>query len=102
MAGSRYSLIQKTFWQYLGPAYRGLDADLDAVETAVAAGGSGGGGTDVTVRQNANGTWPTITRGPGLHYRWLCVYDTTKWPTSANGAAAGDELVGPDETVVPA
>ena len=41
MAGSRYSLIPKAFWQYLGPAYRGLDADLDAVETAVASGGGG-------------------------------------------------------------
>ena len=51
MAGSRYSLIQKAFWQYLGPAYRGLDADLDVVEAAVAAGGgtSGGGGGEPTV-----------------------------------------------------
>ena len=48
MAGSRYSLIQKAFWQYLGPAYRGLDADLEAVETAVAAGGGTGGGTTTT------------------------------------------------------
>ena len=40
MAGSRYSLIQKAFWQYLGPAYRGLDADLEAVESAVADGGT--------------------------------------------------------------
>ena len=48
MAASRYSLIQKAFWQYLGPAYRGLDADLDAVETAVASGGGGGGEPTVT------------------------------------------------------
>ena len=41
MAGSRYSLIPKAFWQYLGPAYRGLDADLEAVESAVADGGGG-------------------------------------------------------------
>ena len=41
MAGSRYSLIPKAFWQYLGPAYRGLDADLDAVEAALTAAGAG-------------------------------------------------------------
>lgn len=34
MAGSRYSLIPKSFWQYLGPAYRGLDADVAALEAA--------------------------------------------------------------------
>ena len=34
MAGSRYSLIPKAFWQYLGPAYRGLDADVTALEAA--------------------------------------------------------------------
>ena len=56
MAGSRYNLIQKAFWQYLGPAYRGLDADLEAVESAVAAGGGTGGGeptvTDLTTVYN--------------------------------------------------
>ena len=36
MAGSRYSLIPKAFWQYLGPAYRGLDADLSALESGKA------------------------------------------------------------------
>lgn len=41
MAGSRYSLIPKASWQYLGPAYRGLDADLHAVEANVSAGGGG-------------------------------------------------------------
>lgn len=49
MAGSRYNLIQKAFWQYLGPAFKGLDADLEAVETAVAAGGGTGGGGEPTV-----------------------------------------------------
>ena len=43
MAGSRYDLVQKSLWQWLGPAYRGLDADLDAVETTLAAGGGSGG-----------------------------------------------------------
>lgn len=36
MAGSRYSLTPKAFWQYLGPAYRGLDADLSALESGKA------------------------------------------------------------------
>ena len=49
MPGTRYNLIQKAFWQYLGPAYKGLDADLDAVEAAVAAGGGTGGGGEPTV-----------------------------------------------------
>lgn len=42
MAGSRYSLTPKAFWQYLGPAYRGLDADLSALEAGKALGGGGG------------------------------------------------------------
>lgn len=63
--------------------------------------GSTSGG-DVTITQNSDGTWPTITRAANVHYRWLCAYDVTKWPTTTNGAAAGDELVGPDSTVVPA
>ena len=58
-------------------------------------------GGDVTITQNADGTWPTITRTANVHYRWLCAYDATKWPTTANGAAAGDELVGADASVVP-
>lgn len=44
MAGSRYQLIQESFWQWLGPAYKGLDADLKAVETTLASGGGAGGG----------------------------------------------------------
>ena len=35
MAGSRYDLIPNAFWQWLGPAYRGLDADVTALEAAV-------------------------------------------------------------------
>ena len=93
MAGSRYSLIQKAFWQYLGPAYRGLDADLDAVETVLAS-----GRPDVTITQASNGTWPTITRGAG-HYRWFAAYNADLLPTAANGAATGDELVTPSGTV---
>ena len=78
MAGSRYSLTPKAFWQYLGPAYRGLDADLSALEsgkadktslatvafTGKAADliGGGGGGTagPFTVTTNADGS-ATIT-----------------------------------------
>ena len=41
MAGSRYNLVPKGYWDYLGPAYRGLDADVEALEVAVAAGGGG-------------------------------------------------------------
>lgn len=42
MAGSRYNLVPKGYWDYLGPAYRGLDADVEELEVAVAAGGSSG------------------------------------------------------------
>ena len=66
-----------------------------------AASGTFPAGGDVTITQNADGTWPTITRTANVHYRWLCAYDATKWPTTANGAAAGDELVGADASVVP-
>ena len=93
MAGSRYSLIQKAFWQYLGPAYKGLDADLATVETVLAS-----GRPDVTITQASNGTWPTITRGAG-HYRWFAAYNADLRPTAANGAATGDELVTPSGTV---
>ena len=43
MAGSRYNLVQKPHWQYLGPAYQGLDQDVSAIEDALAAGGGAGG-----------------------------------------------------------
>ena len=66
-----------------------------------AASGTFPAGGDVTITQNADGSWPTITRTANVHYRWLCAYDATKWPTTANGAAAGDELVGADASVVP-
>ena len=50
MPGTRYNLIAKANWNWLGPAYKGLDADLEAVEAAVAAGGgTGGGGGEPTV-----------------------------------------------------
>ena len=52
MAGSRYNLIQKAFWQCLGPALKGLDDDLEAVETAVAAGGGEPTVTDLTTVYN--------------------------------------------------
>ena len=53
MPGSRYTLIQKPYWQRLGPAYRGLDADLEAVESAVADGGGEPTVTDLTTVYNA-------------------------------------------------
>ena len=42
MAGSRFNLIPRAHWIYLGPAYKGLSDDLDALETSVAEGGAGG------------------------------------------------------------
>lgn len=136
---TRHTLVPANMWPWLGPALKGLDADLANIEsngvpasgnitasqvtsgvlatarlgTGTASGttvlhGDGtwktpaaGVGTDITIRQNSDGTWPTITRVGGAHYRWLCGYDVTKWPTTTNGAATGDELVGPDSTVVP-
>ena len=54
MAGSRYNLVPKGYWDYLGPAYRGLDADVEALEVAVAAGGGGEPAvTDLTTVYNA-------------------------------------------------
>lgn len=56
MPGTRYNLIAKANWNWLSPAYRGLDADLEAVEAAVAAGGGGTGSeppvTDLTTVYN--------------------------------------------------
>ena len=64
--------------------------------------GNTGPGSDITVKQNTDGSWPTVTtRKTGAHYRWLARYDVTKLPTSGNGAASGDELIGPDQTVLP-
>ena len=42
MAGSRFNAIPKANWAWLGPAFKGLSDDLDALETSVAAGGAGG------------------------------------------------------------
>lgn len=39
MAGKRYEYTNHVDWRYLGPAFRGIDADLTALE----AGGGGGG-----------------------------------------------------------
>ena len=74
----------------LTSAFQAVGADMKRVNVR-----------DITIKQNSNGSWPTVTRQAGVHYRWLCLYDTTIWPTAANGAAAGDELVGPDATSVP-
>ena len=79
MAGSRYSLIQKAFWQYLGPAYRGLDADVTALEAAA---GSGGGGAI---------TWDGVSAAPsrpasGTDVTWIA-------PAFPSTATTGDYLV---------
>ena len=59
MPGTRYNLIAKANWNWLGPAYKGLDADLAEVEAAVASGGGTGGG-GVLVVDHFDGT-ATIT-----------------------------------------
>ena len=61
---------------------------LPAVQAA-----SSGAGTDITISQNADGTWPTITRQSGPHYRWFAGYSDTPLPSAANGAITGDELI---------
>ena len=99
MARSRYNLIPAPIWPYLGHAFKGIDQDLSALES------SGGGGTfpaggDVTITQNADGSWPTITRTANVHYRWFAAYDAAKLPPYASGARAGDELVTPTGTTV--
>ena len=96
MARSRYNLIPAPIWPYLGPAFKGIDQDLSALESS----GGGGGGTDVTTRQGTDGSWPTITRTTGVHYRWFAAYDAANLPPYASGARAGDELVTPTGTTV--
>lgn len=59
-----------------------------------------GVGTDITIRQNSDGTWPTITHVSGAHYRWFAAYDEAKLPAYASGARTGDELVTPTGTTV--
>ena len=38
VAGKRYEYVAESLWAWLGPAFRGIDADLKTLET------SGGGG----------------------------------------------------------
>lgn len=55
MAGKRHEYTNHVNWRYLGPAFRGIDADLTALEA-----GGGGGGSPyslVGVAQAADGTW---------------------------------------------
>ena len=78
MAGSRYSLIPKAFWQYLGPAYSGLDADLEAVESAVeSALTAPGAGTRVVT----HGTDPNVAR-PNVG---LVIWEGSVAPNNAAG-----------------
>ena len=104
MAAFRYQLIQESFWQWLGPAYKGLDADLKAVETTLASGGGAGGGGDpvelpaglpIILRPNAEGTWTGVLteRIPGAVYWWQrAITPTTNAPvpTFGNGYIDGD------------
>ena len=45
MAGKRYEYTNHVDWPYIGPAFQGIDLDLSALETSVAALQAGGGGT---------------------------------------------------------
>ena len=40
VAGKRYEYVAQSLWAWLGPAFRGIDADLRALEDS-----AGGGGT---------------------------------------------------------
>lgn len=40
MAGKRYEYVSQALWAWLGPAFRGIDADLRALEDSA---GDGGG-----------------------------------------------------------
>ena len=42
VAGKRYEYVAESLWAWLGPAFRGIDADLKTLET------SGGGEPAVT------------------------------------------------------
>lgn len=55
MARSRYNLIPAPIWPYLGPAFKGIDQDLSALES------SGGGGTGGGVK-----SWNDLTDKPNL------------------------------------
>ena len=102
MTDERYNFVPREYWPRLGPAFQGIDRDLDAIQNDMAAlaAGGGGGGTDVTTRQGTDGSWPTITRTAGVHYRWFAAYDAANLPPYASGARAGDELVTPTGTTV--
>ena len=102
MAGSRYDLIAQENWQWLGPAYRGIDADLAAVEAAISA---GGGSVTVPVVQaainvqKADGSWPiNKTAVDGVHAAGSAVVWYTRpaqnAPTATNGLAVGDIVDG--------
>ena len=52
------------------------------------------GGNVVEVGQNSDGTWPTVTRRPGVRYRWVARYNLSKLPDSTVGAQDGDEITG--------
>lgn len=99
MAGSRFNAIAKANWAWLGPAFKGLSDDLEAVEAG--GGGSGGmtAGTVVSAVPNSAGVWSvTKTQADSLHaagarLMWLRAKpDGTNapLPTTALGYVAGD------------
>lgn len=103
----RYAKVAAWNWPYIGPAFQGIDLDLSALETSVAAlqagGGTGGGGDPVELpaglpiilRPNAEGTWTGVLteRIPGAVYWWQrAITPTTNAPvpTFGNGYIDGD------------
>ena len=102
MTDERFDFVPREYWPRLGPAFQGINVNIASIQDALAdiAAGGGGGGTDVTTRQGTDGSWPTITRTAGVHYRWFAAYDAANLPPYASGARAGDELVTPTGTTV--
>lgn len=105
---TRYDLVPRPLWRYLGPAFRGLDTDLTAVETS---GGGGGGPSDLAYDTAARKPNTTLEKGdrldsghtytvrashPNTRFKWAngrLVHDILGGVDSA--AYAGVELPGP-------
>ena len=82
MAGSRFVAIAKANWAWLGPAFKGLSDDLEAVESAVA---SGGGALGSLANPYVNPTDPTALPD-GSYY---VTYDAASLTWRANRFTGG-------------
>lgn len=110
MAGSRYDLIAQENWAWLGPAYRGIDADLAAVEAAIPAGGVGpsGSSADRVNVQKSDGTWALgkatvdAVHAAGFVVQWFTdgTLSPMVLPTAADGLDDGDLLDGKRPEVI--